>query len=126
MRSHLVLARTETNAPDLIGAAIASIQARTFIRRVSWIFDCAIVVVIAVLSGWLRKFSRVDLVIGAVAFSAAYCLIALGIISAWADLAPGLASAGRLSGFPSLSAIVLPKPKDSVRTVTIAASPPVP
>ncbi|HLW35436.1 MAG TPA: hypothetical protein VKS98_07225 [Chthoniobacterales bacterium] len=125
VRSHLVLARTETNGPDLIGAAIASMQAKTFVRRVSRIFDCVIVVVIAVLSGWLRKFSRIDLVIGAVAFSAAYCLIALGIISAWAIWLPAWLPLGA-AWISVIAAIVLPKPKDSARTVTVAASPPVP
>ena len=125
VRSHLVLARTETSTPDLIAAAIASIQAKTFVRRVSRIFDCAIVVVIAVLSGWLRKFSRVDLVIGAVAFSAAYCLIALGIISAWAIWLPAWLPLGAV-WISVIAAIILPKPKNSARTVTVAASPPVP
>src|SRR5436305_8599490 len=125
VRPHLVVARTEANTPDLITAAIASIQAKTFIRRVSRIFDCAIIVVIAVLSGWLRKFSRVDLVIGAVAFSAAYCLIALGIISAWAIWLPAWLPLGAV-WISVIAAIVLPKPKNSVRTITVAAPPPVP
>jgi hypothetical protein len=125
IRSHLVFARTESNAPDLIAAAIASIQAKTFVRRVSRIFDCVIVVAIAVLSGWLRKFSRVDLVIGAVAFSAAYCLIALGIVSAWAIWLPAWLPLGS-AWISVIAAIILPKPKDSARTVTVAAPPPVP
>ena len=125
IRSQLVFAQTESNAPDLIAAAIASIQAQTFVRRVSWIFDCAIVVVIAVLSGWLRKFSRVDLVIGAVAFSAAYCLIALGIVSAWAIWLPAWLPLGA-AWISVIAAIILPKPKNSARTVTVAAPPPVP
>src|SRR5216684_2834024 len=93
-RTQLVLARVETNAPDLFAAAIGAIQTNSFVRRVSWVFDCAMVVIAAAFSGALRRFSRTDLIIGAVAFSAAYCLIAL--------------------------AIILPKPKDSVRTVSIA------
>ena len=125
IRSQLVFAQTESNAPDLIAAAIASMQAQTFVRRVSWIFDCAIVVVISVLSGWLRKFSRVDLVIGAVAFSAAYCLIALGIISAWAIWLPAWLPLGA-AWISVIAAIILPKPKNSARTVTVAAPPPVP
>src|SRR5947209_1880805 len=125
VRSHLIVARTETNAPDLIAAAIASIQAKTFIRRVSRVFDCVIVVAIAVLSGWLRKFSRIDLVIGAVAFSAAYCLIALGIISAWAIWLPAWLPLGA-AWISVVAAIILPKPKNSARTVTVAAPPPVP
>ena len=125
IRSQLVFARTESKAPDLIAAAIASIQAQTFVRRVSWIFDCSIVVAIAALSGWLRKFSRVDLVIGAVAFSAAYCLIALGIISAWAIWLPAWLPLGA-AWISVIAAIILPKPKNSARTVTVAAPPPVP
>jgi hypothetical protein len=125
IRAQLILARTLTNSPDLFAAAIASIQAKTFVRRVSSIFDCVIVVVIAALSGWVRRFSRVDLIIGAVAFSAAYCLIALGIISAWSIWLPAWLPLGA-TWISVLFAIVLPKPKGAARTVTVAAPPPVP
>lgn len=125
VRSQLVFAHTETNTPDLIAAAIASIQANTFVRRVSWIFDCVAVVAVALLSGWVRKFSRIDLIIGAVAFSAAYCLIALGIVSAWAIWLPAWLPLGA-AWISVLAAIVLPKPKNAARTVTVAAPPPVP
>ena len=125
VRTQLVLARTLTDRPDLIGAAIASIQAKTFVRRVSWIFDCVIVVAIALLSGWVRKFSRIDLIIGAIAFSAAYCLVALGIISAWAIWIPAWLPLGAV-WISVIAAIILPKPKNAARTVTVAASPPVP
>ncbi len=125
VRSQLVFAHTETNKPDLIAAAIASIQANTFVRRVSWIFDCVMVVAVALLSGWVRKFSRIDLIIGAVAFSAAYCLIALGIVSAWAIWLPAWLPLGA-AWISVLAAIVLPKPKNAARTVTVAAPPPVP
>jgi small-conductance mechanosensitive channel len=125
VRSQLVFAHTETNTPDLIAAAIASIQANTFVRRVSWIFDCVMVVAVALLSGWVRKFSRIDLIIGAVAFSAGYCLIALGIVSAWAIWLPAWLPLGA-AWISVLAAIVLPKPKNAARTVTVAAPPPVP
>src|SRR6266404_866021 len=125
VRTQLVLARTLTDRPNLIGAAIASIQAKTFVRRVSWIFDCVIVVAVALLSGWVRKFSRIDLIIGAIAFSAAYCLVALGIISAWAIWIPAWLPLGAV-WISVIAAIILPKPKDAARTVTVAASPPVP
>jgi hypothetical protein len=125
INSHLILARTATNTPDLIAAAIASIQAKTFIRRVSRIFDCVIVIAIAVLSGWLRRFSRIDLVIGAIAFSAAYCLIALGIISAWAIWLPAWLPLG-VVWISVIASIILPNPKDSARTLTVAPPPPVP
>jgi hypothetical protein len=125
VRSQLVFAHTEANTPDLIAAAIASIQANTFVRRVSWIFDCVMVVAVALLSGWVRRFSRIDLIIGAIAFSAAYCLIALGIVSGWAIWLPAWLPLGA-AWISVLAAIVLPKPKNAARTVTVAAPPPVP
>src|SRR5205823_1658598 len=70
IRTQLILARAETNSPDVFAAAIGSIQTNTFVRRVSWIFDCVMVVLVALVSGALRKFSRIDLTIGAIAFSA--------------------------------------------------------
>jgi hypothetical protein len=123
--AQLIVARRATNTPDLFAAAIASIQAKTFVRRISWIFDCVIVVVVAALSGWLRRFSRVDLIIGAIAFSAAYCLIALGIISAWSIWLPAWLPLGAV-WISVLFAIIVSKPKGAVRTETVAASPPVP
>jgi len=123
IRTHLVLARVATNAPDVFAAAIGAIQANSFVRRVSWIFDCAMIILAAALSGALRRFSRVDLIIGAIAFSAGYCLIALGIISRFSIWIPAWLPLGA-SWISVLFAIVLPKPKDSARTVAIAAPPP--
>jgi len=125
VRTQLVLARVESNAPDLFAAAIGAIQSQTFVRRVSWIFDCVVVVIVALVSGVLRKFSRVDLVIGAVAFSAAYCLIAVGLVSRFAIWIPAWLPLGAV-WIAVLFAIILPKPKDSARTVSIAAPPPTP
>jgi hypothetical protein len=83
------------------------------------------VVLAAAVSGTLRRYSRVDLVIGAIAFSAAYFLVALGIVSRWSIWLPAWLPLG--SALVSvLFAIILPKPKDSVRTMTVAAPPPVP
>lgn len=125
IRTQLVIARVESKSPDLFAAAIAAIQSNTFIHRVSWIFDCVMVVVIALLSGVLRKFSRIDLTIGAVAFSAAYILVAVGIISRFSIWIPAWLPLGAL-WIAVLFAIFLPKPKGSARTVTIAAPPPIP
>jgi hypothetical protein len=125
IRTHLVLARMATNAPDVFAAAVGAIQTNSFVRRVSWIFDCAIVILAAALSGALRRFSRVDLIIGAIAFSAAYCLIALGIISRFSIWIPAWLPLGA-AWISVLFAILLPKPKDSARTVAIAAPPPTP
>jgi hypothetical protein len=125
IRSQLVVARTESKAPDIFAAAIASIQTNSFVRRVSWIFDCVVVVLVTAFSGVLRKFSRIDLVIGAVAFSAAYCLIALAIISRFSIWIPACLPLGAV-WISVLFAIVLPKLKDSARAVSIAAPPPMP
>jgi hypothetical protein len=125
IRTQLVLARPAAASPDLLAAAIATIQAKTFVRRVSWIFDCVMVVLAAAVSGTLRRYSRVDLVIGAIAFSAAYFLVALGVVSRWSIWLPAWLPLG--SALVSvLFAIILPKPKGSVRTATVAAPPPVP
>lgn len=121
--TQLVLARSVSNADDLFAAAIASIQAKTFVRRVSSVFDCVIVVAAAALSGWLRKFSRIDLLIGAVALTAGYFLIAVELVSAWSVWLPAFLPLGAV-WISVLFAMILPKPKDSARTVTVAAPPP--
>jgi hypothetical protein len=125
IRTQLVLARVETNAPDLFAAAIGAIQTNSFVHRVSWIFDCIMVVTAAAVSGALRRFSRIDLIIGAIAFSAAYCLVALGIISRFSIWIPAWLPLGA-TWISILFAIMLPKPKGSSRTVAIAAPPPAP
>jgi hypothetical protein len=125
IRTQLVLARPATNAPDVFAAAIGAIQTNSFVRRVSWIFDCAMVVLAAALSGALRRFSRIDLIIGAIAFTAAYCLVALGIISRFSIWIPAWLPLGA-AWISVLFAIILPKPKDSVHTLAIAPPPPAP
>jgi hypothetical protein len=125
IRTQLVLARPATNAPDVFAAAIGAIQTNSFVRRVSWIFDCAMVVLAAAFSGALRRFSRIDLIIGAIAFTAAYCLVALGMISRFSIWIPAWLPLGA-AWISVLFAILLPKRKDSVRTVAIAAPPPAP
>jgi hypothetical protein len=125
MRTQLVLARTESSSPDVFAAAVGAIQTNSFVRRVSWIFDCLALLVATGLSGVLRRFSRVDLVLGAVAFSAAYCLLALVILSRWSIWLPGWLPLGA-AWISVLFALVLPKPKNAVRTVSIASPPPSP
>lgn len=123
--TQLVLAKVESNSPDLFAAAIGTIQTNSFIRRVSWIFDCVVVVIVALLSGALRKFSRIDLAIVAVAVSAGYCLIALGIISRFSIWIPACLPLGAF-WIAVIFAFFLPKSKDSAGPVTIAAPPPMP
>jgi len=83
------------------------------------------IVIAAALSGAVRRFSRIDLIIGAIAFSAAYCLIALAIISRFSIWIPAWLPLGAI-WISVLFAILLPKPKGSARTVAIAAPPPAP
>ena len=65
-------------------------------RRVSPFFDYAILVLIAVTAGFLRRIERFDLLLGGVAASAAYCLIALGTLSQWSLWLPGILPLGAI------------------------------
>jgi hypothetical protein len=93
LKDQILLARTPANPlgpRDVFAATIASIQTNSFIRRVHWIFDCVVLLLVAGLSGTARRFSRVDLILVAFAFSAAYCLLAIGIVSRWNLWLPGI------------------------------------
>src|SRR5207245_6188101 len=80
LRSQLVLARVESNSPDLFAAAIGAIQANSFIRRVNWIFDCVVVVLAAALSGGRRRFSALDVISWPVVVSCRSVAAELGVI----------------------------------------------
>ena len=128
MRDQIVLARMPANSlasPDVFAATIAAIQTNSFVRRVSWIFDCVMILVVAGASVPFRKFSRIDLMLWAIALSAGYCLIALGILSRWSIWLPGFLPLGAL-WMVVLFSLILPAPKETSRTVAVAASPPVP
>jgi hypothetical protein len=105
MKDQIILARTPADplgSPDVFAASIASIQTNSFVRRVSWVFDVICLIVVASLSGTVRKLSRVDLVLAALAFSAAYCLLAIAMISRSGVWLPGvlpLASVWLLTAF---------------------------
>jgi hypothetical protein len=97
MRDQIVLARTPANPlspPDVFAATLATIQTNAYVHRVSWIFDGVMLVLAAVVIGSLRHLSRVDLVLGAIAFTAAYCLIALAVVSRWLVWLPGILPLG--------------------------------
>jgi hypothetical protein len=92
MRDQIVLARMPANPfspPDIFAAALATIQTNNYLHRISWVFDCVVLLLAAVVVGSLCHISRVSLVLGAMAFSAAYCLIALAAISQWLIWLPG-------------------------------------
>ncbi len=97
MRDQIVLARTPANPlspPDVFAATLATIQTNAYVHRVSWIFDCVILLIAAAVVGTLRDISRVDLVLGAIAFTAAYCFIALAVVSRWLIWLPGVLPLG--------------------------------
>jgi hypothetical protein len=127
LRDQIVLARTPANPlspPDLLAATIATIQTNAYVRRVSWIFDYVFLLLAAVVIGSLRHLSRVTLVLGAIAFTAAYCLISLAIVSRWLIWLPGVLPIGTVWLLVLIS-ILIPHRSRATRDV-IAVSPPTP
>ena len=99
IRDGIVLARMPLyplSPPDVFAATLATIQTNSYVHRISWLFDCVVLLLIAVILGRVRKASRVELFLGAVAFTAAYCLIALAVISRWLLWLPGVLPLGVL------------------------------
>jgi hypothetical protein len=126
-RDQIVLARTPANPlspPDVFAATIATIQSNAYIHRVSRIFDCIILLLVAGVVAKLRDIPRVDLVLGAIAFTAAYCLVALGVVSRWLIWLPGCLPLGAV-WLLVLVSIVIPH-RHRVRRELIAISPPIP
>jgi hypothetical protein len=92
IRDQIVLARTPENPlapPDVFATTIATIQSNTYLRRVSLIFDFAILALTVLAAGFVAKIARSYLILGALVFTAAYCLIALNILSQWHIWLPG-------------------------------------
>ena len=123
----LVLAEQSKSedASDIFAATIATIQSGTFVRRVSWLFDCLVIVIVAAISGAVRQFSRIDLVLAAIGFTAAYGLIDFAILSRWSIWLPGFLPVGA-AWILVIYSLVQPKTKNAPRTVAIAPPPPVP
>jgi hypothetical protein len=97
IRGQIVLARTalDPRGPtDFVAATIAALQTNSVLHRASSLFDCAFILVLVAVSGTAQRFSRVDLVLLAVALSAAYCLVALDVFSTWSVWLPGLLPIG--------------------------------
>jgi hypothetical protein len=127
LRDQIVLARTPANPlspPDIFAATIATIQSSAYVHRVSWIFDCVILLLAAAVVGKLRDIPRVDLVLGAIAFTAAYCLAALAIVSRWLIWLPGCLPLGAV-WLLVLVSILIPH-RQRVRREVIAMPPPIP
>jgi hypothetical protein len=127
LRDQIVLARTPANPlspPDVFAATIATIQSSAYVRRVSWIFDCVILLLAAAVVTKLRDIPRVDLVLGAIAFTAAYSLVAIAVVSRWLIWLPGCLPLGAV-WLLVLASIVIPH-RYRVRREIIAISPPAP
>ena len=116
LKDQIVLARTPANPlspPDLFAATIVTIQGGRYLRRVSPFFDYAVLVLIAVTAGFLRRIERFDLLLGGVAASAAYCLIALGTLSQWSLWLPGILPLGAI-WVSILLALLFPRENETV------------
>jgi hypothetical protein len=125
VRDQIVLARTPAHPfspPDVFAATLATIQANAYVRRVSLIFDCVFLVIAVGLFGKLRRLSRVDLVLIAIAFTAAYCLIAFAVISRWMIWLPGVLPLGTVWLLVLIS-IVMPH-RDHTKRLQATTLPP--
>ena len=99
IREQVVLARTPENPlspPDIFAATIATIQSNAYLRRVSRIFDCVVLLLIAAAVPLVRRMDRFDLVLCGIAVTAAYGLLALGTVSRWNFWLPGVLPLGAL------------------------------
>ena len=128
LHEDLILARTPSSllAPaDVFAATIATLQSNHFVRRVSVLFDGAVVLFIALLASRAVRASRIDLVLGLIAFTAGYCLIAFTVMARYAIWVPGLVPLGT-AWLLGLLAFVWPRPKHRAEATEIAVPPPAP
>jgi hypothetical protein len=126
LKDQILLARTPDNSlgpRDVFAATIASIQTNSFVRRIHWIFECIVLLLVAGFSGTARKFSRIDLVLGAFAFSAAYCLLAITIISHWNLWLPGVLPLGAV-WLLAIFCLFSPRSKNDPDLPSVAPPPP--
>jgi len=126
LKDQILLARTPNNPlgpRDVFAATIASIQTNSFVRRIHWIFECVILLLVAGFSGTARKFSRLDLVLVAFAISAAYCLLAITIVSRWNLWLPGVLPLGAV-WLLAIFCLFSPRSKDDPDLPSVAPPPP--
>jgi hypothetical protein len=128
IRDQIVLARTPRDQPEMLGAfatAIATIQANAYVHRVHWLFNFFFIIAVAAVSGIARRFSRIDLVLVAIAVTAAYCLIAIVVISLWFVSLPAVLPLGTI-WLLSLLCLFAPRSKADPDLPTVAPPPPSP
>ncbi|HJT81695.1 MAG TPA: hypothetical protein VJ719_10890 [Chthoniobacterales bacterium] len=123
IRDQIVLART--SADTAFASAIATVQANAFVHRVHWIFDVIFIIALAVVSGIARRFSRIDLVLTAIAVSAGYAMIAIVLVSRWYVWLPGVLPLGAM-WLLALLCLFAPRAKEDPDLPSIAPPPPSP
>ncbi len=128
LRNSIILTRTPSNPlapPDVYAATIATLLSDRYVHRVSHLFDFFIIVLIFAGSLWTRRFAKFDIVLIAIAFSAAYCLIALTVMSRANLWLPGVLPL-TVVWLLVLAALVRRRPENVARRAEIMASPPAP
>jgi len=125
IRDQIVLARSLTDSPagEPFAAAIATVQANAFVHRVHWLFDVVFILGLAAVSGYARRFSRIDLVLAAIAVSAGYCLLAIVLVSRWFIWLPGVLTLGAV-WLLALLCLFAPRAKEDPDLPPIAPPPP--
>jgi hypothetical protein len=125
IRDQIVLARSLTDSPagEPFAAAIATVQANAFVHRVHWSFDVVFILGVAAVSGIARRFSRIDLVLAAIAVSAGYCMVAIVLISRWFIWLPGVLTLGSV-WLLALLCLFAPRAKEDPDLPSIAPPPP--
>ena len=106
-------------------SAIATVQANAFVHRAHWIFDVLFVIALASVSGIARRFSRIDLVLVAIAVSAGYALVAIVLVSRWSVWLPGVLPLGSV-WLLALLCLFAPRAKEDPDLPSIAPPPPSP
>ncbi len=66
--------------PNIFSAAIATIQSNAYIRRAPWTYEAGVVFAASVLAFFAWRFSKGNLLLGAVAIGAGLCLLDLGML----------------------------------------------
>jgi len=127
VKGQIVLTRTPSNPlspPDLFAATIATIQSGSYLRRITRIFDCVLLLVIAASAGMIRRIERFDLVLYGIAVTAAYCLVALGTITRWNIWLPGVLPLGTI-WVAVITAFFFRKKEDAAREAAVVIPPPI-
>ena len=127
IRDQIVLAR-DLSSPfqnQPFAAAIATVQANAFVHRVHWAFDVVFIIGVAAVSGYARRFSRIDLVLAAIAVSAGYCLLGIVLVSRWFIWLPGVLTLGSV-WLLALLCLFAPRAKEDPDLPSVAPPPPSP